>query len=195
MTPIAKKSSKIIVYIREFDKYDDLGKMLCRNTQCSSYPRAPYRKYCSKKCSSTFRRWYYHNFYWDRVRSDVFKRDDYTCQICKKKYAYRYRKFVRSKNLQCDHIVPRSLGSKHGYTFDTFENRMRAVLEFLHNRNNLRTVCQTCHKRLTSEYLRKRRLIHSEKVDRIDFERSTKNYAKSETNTYDQLLSNASKTG
>jgi 5-methylcytosine-specific restriction endonuclease McrA len=183
MTPIAKKSSKIIVYIREFDKYDHLGKMLCRNTQCSSYPRAPYRKYCSKKCSSTFRRWYYHNFYWDRVRSDVFKRDDYTCQICKKKYAYRYRKFVRSKNLQCDHIVPRSLGSKHGYTFDTFENRMRAVLEFLHNRNNLRTVCQTCHKRLTSEYLSKRRLIHSEKLDRINFERLTKNYAKSVTHT------------
>ena len=48
MTTIAKKSSKIIVYIGEFDKYDIRGKMLCRNTSCSSYPKAPYESTVQK---------------------------------------------------------------------------------------------------------------------------------------------------
>ncbi len=161
MTTVANKNSKIIVYIGEFDRYDFDGKMLCRNTSCLNYPKPPYRKYCSKKCSTKFKSWYYHKFYWDRVRSDIFRRDDYTCQICKHKYQYRYRRFVRSRRLECDHIVPRSLGTKYGYTYDTFENRVRAVLEFLHSHDNLRTVCKSCHRRVTADYLGTRRLFAS----------------------------------
>ena len=156
-----KKALKLIVYIQEFDKYDSYGMLLCRNTNCNNYPKLPYKKYCSKKCNKDFQRWYYHNFYWDRVRSDVFKRDNYTCQICKRKYTYTYRrKFARSKKLECDHIIPRSLYKQYGYKYDTFENKIKTTLEFLHSHNNLRTVCYDCHKHVTSKYLSSKKEKH-----------------------------------
>lgn len=146
--------SKMIVYIQEFDKFDDSGKLLCRNTKCNNHPVLPYKKYCSKKCNQEFRRWYYHNFFWERVRSDIFKRDRYTCQLCNRRFLYKYRrKFVKSSNLECDHIVPKSLYQKLGYKYDTLENKIRVTLEFFHNHGNLRTVCRDCHKQVTSMYL------------------------------------------
>lgn len=150
-----QKSFKMIVYIQEFDKYDDNGKLLCRNTKCSNYPILPYKKYCSKKCNLEFRRWYYHNFFWERIRSDIFKRDKYTCQICKRKFLHSYRRsFARCKYLECDHVIPRSLYEQLGYKYDTLENKINVTLEFFHNRNNLRTLCHDCHKQVTSRYLR-----------------------------------------
>jgi 5-methylcytosine-specific restriction endonuclease McrA len=156
--------SKMIVYIQEFDKYDERGRLLCRNFNCPNYPVLPYRKYCSKECNKKFRRWYYRNFYWERVRSDIFKRDRYTCQLCKRQFLYRYRrKFVRSSNLECDHIIPRSMYQELGYKYDTLENKVRATLEFFHNHSNLRTVCTDCHKKITSTYLSNK----SKKEERI----------------------------
>ena len=150
-------SYKNIVYIGEFDKYDSNGNTMCRNTGCINLIRAPFRKYCSKKCSKEFERWYYHNFYWERVKSDIFKRDDYTCQLCKIKYPYTYRrKFARSKKLECDHIIPKSRYKQLGYKFDTLEEKIRTVMEFLHNHDNLRTLCKECHKQVTIDYLKKR---------------------------------------
>jgi 5-methylcytosine-specific restriction endonuclease McrA len=145
----------MIVYINEFDRFDSEGKLLCRNRCCINYPKLPYRKYCSKKCNKDFRHWYYHNFYWERVRSDIFKRDKYTCQICNKKFLYRYRRggFARSSHLECDHIIPRSLYKELGYRYDTFENKVKATLEFLHNHNNLRTLCNSCHRQVTCKFL------------------------------------------
>ena len=128
------ETARKIVYIEEFDKHDIDGSLLCRNIDCKNYPRSPYRKYCSKKCNKDFRRWYYHNFYWERVRSDIFKRDNYTCQICNRSYPYRYqRSFPRSKKLECDHIIPRSLYEQNGYKFDTLENKIKATIEFFLN--------------------------------------------------------------
>ena len=147
--------SRNIVYIREFDKFDDNGSIICRNTGCENLIKSPFRKYCSKECNKQFEKWYYHNFYWDRVRSDIFRRDNYTCQICRKKYPYTYRKkFARSRGLECDHIIPRSLYEKLGYRFDSLENKVKTITEFLHNHDNLRTLCKEFHKRVTKEYLR-----------------------------------------
>jgi 5-methylcytosine-specific restriction endonuclease McrA len=158
--PTEEKALRMIVYIGEFDKYDSLGRLLCRNTNCNNYPRSPYRKYCSRKCNKDFERWYYHNFFWDRVRSDIFKRDNYTCQICKRKYPYTYRKkFARSGKLQCDHIVPRSLYEQKGYKYDTLDSKIKTTLEFLHNHNNLRTLCYNCHKQVTAKYRQQRSLL------------------------------------
>lgn len=148
-------SSKHIVYIGEFDKYDNKGNTMCRNTGCFKLITPPFRKYCSKECNRQFERWYYHNFYWERVRSDVFKRDNFTCQICKIKYNYTYRKkFARSKVLECDHIIPKSCYKQLGYKFNTLEEKIRTVTEFFHNHNNLRTLCKGCHKKVTIEYLK-----------------------------------------
>ncbi len=124
-------ASRNIVYIREFDKFDDNGDIIGRNTGCENLIKSPFRKYCSKECSKQFEKWYYHNFYWDRVRSDIFKRDNYTCQICRKKYPYTYRrKFARSRGLECDHIIPKSLYKKLGYQFDSLENQVICLYVF-----------------------------------------------------------------
>ena len=148
-------SSKKIVYIEEFDKRDIEGNLLCRNIGCVNHPELPYRRYCSKKCNREFRRWYYNNFYWDNIRLKIFKRDKYTCQICKIDYSYRRRRwFNRHRNLECDHIVPKSLFEQRGYKFDTLENKVKATLEFFHNPSNLRTLCYHCHRRVTAGYLR-----------------------------------------
>ena len=150
-------SIKQIVYIGEFDKYDNNGNTICRNTGCFRPITPPFRKYCSKECNRQFEKWYYHNFYWERVRSDIFRRDDYTCQLCKIKYKYTYRrKFARSKILECDHIIPKSHYKQLGYKFDTLEEKIRTVTEFFHNHNNLRTLCKICHRQVTRDYLKKR---------------------------------------
>ncbi len=149
-------SSRNFVYIGEFDKYDNKGNVMCRNTGCMNLIRSPFRRYCSKKCNKEFERWYYHNFYWQRVRSDIFRRDDYTCQLCKTKFPYTYRrKFARSGKLECDHIIPRSHYKQLGYRFDTLDEKIRTVTEFFHNHDNLRTLCKECHKQITVDYLKR----------------------------------------
>ncbi|HEY7228711.1 MAG TPA: hypothetical protein VH481_11385, partial [Nitrososphaeraceae archaeon] len=60
---------------------------------------------------------------------------------------------ARSRGLECDHIVPRSLYKKLGYKFDSLENKVKTITEFLHNHNNLRTLCKGCHKKVTKEFL------------------------------------------
>lgn len=148
----------MIVYIGEFDKHDKNGIPLCRNTNCMNFPRRPYRKYCSKKCNIEFRRWYYKNFFWNKVRLDIFKRDNYTCQICKKKFPIFYRRGkIKVRKLECDHIIPKSMFREMGYRFDNKDNKIKTVLEFFHNHDNLRTLCKSCHKEITSEYLQIRK--------------------------------------
>jgi 5-methylcytosine-specific restriction endonuclease McrA len=155
MAVTLQSNPKMIVYIEEFDRRDSIGNLLCRNISCKNYPRPPFRKYCSKKCNKDFRRWYFHNFYWERVRSDIFRRDKYTCQVCKRKYPFTYRKrFVRSRKLECDHIIPRSLYEQNGFKFDTLENKIKTTIGFLHNHENLRTLCSDCHRNETSRFLR-----------------------------------------
>ena len=60
------KTEKFIVYINEFDKFDEKNEPICRNIDCKNKVCKPYRKYCSKKCNKEFSRWYNSNFYWRR---------------------------------------------------------------------------------------------------------------------------------
>ncbi len=48
------KIEKFIVYINEFDKYDENNEPICRNLNCNSKVCKPFRKYCSKKCNKEF---------------------------------------------------------------------------------------------------------------------------------------------
>ena len=80
-----KKILKLIVYINEFDRINKEGKQKCRNNDCENLVCKPFRKYCSRKCSMEFTRWYNKNFYWRNIRNSILKRDDYTCQICRLK--------------------------------------------------------------------------------------------------------------
>ena len=48
------KAKRFIVYIKEFDKFNENNEPLCRNLNCTNKVCKPYRKYCSKKCSKEF---------------------------------------------------------------------------------------------------------------------------------------------
>ena len=147
-------SSRNIAYIESLIDLTTLEIPFAEILDVKILIKYPFRKYCSRECNKQFEKWYYHNFYWDRVRSDIFKRDNYTCQICRKNIPIHIEKFVRSRRLECDHIIPRSLYKKLGYRFDSLENKIKMITEFLHNHNNLRTLCNECHKRVTKEFLR-----------------------------------------
>ncbi len=101
------------------DKFDSLGNKLCRN--CDNIVAKGRRHYCSKKCMDEFNR----NNSWFWVRKDVLKRDRYTCQICKTR--------LKKKFLDIDHIIPVNM-AKHRNHFD---------------KENLRTLCKSCHKSKT----------------------------------------------
>ncbi len=144
------KNEKFIVYINEFDKYDENSEPICRNINCTNRVCKPFRKYCSKRCNKDFSKWYNSNFYWSKVRNSVLKRDNFTCQICEIKLhkKKRYNK-VKKNWLECDHIIPKSYYYNFGYRFDTLENKIKTILEFHHNKDNLRTLCYKCHKEVT----------------------------------------------
>jgi 5-methylcytosine-specific restriction enzyme A len=82
--------------------------------------------YCSARCQWGFRG----HYFWDAARSYVFRRDRFTCQICRRRYRVRF--------LEVDHIVEIARGG--------------APLDYL----NLQTVCRSCHRRKTVEFLRAR---------------------------------------
>ena len=156
----SKKILKFIVYINEFDRIDEEGKLKCRNNNCENLVCKPFRKYCSRKCSKDFTKWYNKNFYWRNIRNSILRRDDYTCQICGLKLNKKKRHNKKIENwLECDHIIPKSYYSFLGYNFDTLENKVRTVLEFLHNENNLRTLCYQCHKEVTVNNFKTKSLL------------------------------------
>jgi len=85
------------------------------------------QKYCSKKCQdiSTSPEWQFEHKeelknYWLKLRFEVFKRDNFTCQYCG-------RNVKKDKiKICCDHIIPRKKGGK-----DTIDN--------------LTTACEDCN--------------------------------------------------
>jgi 5-methylcytosine-specific restriction endonuclease McrA len=146
----SKKILRLIVYVNEFDRLDEAGNQKCRKINCENLVRKPFRKYCSRKCSVEFTRWYNKNFYWRNIRTSILKRDNYTCQICGLRLNKKKKHNKKIKNwLECDHIIPKSYYTFLGYNFDTLENKIKTVLEFFHNENNLRTLCYNCHKEVT----------------------------------------------
>jgi 5-methylcytosine-specific restriction endonuclease McrA len=156
----SKKFLNLVVYINEFDRIDEEGKQKCRNNDCENLICKPFRKYCSRKCSKEFTKWYNKNFYWRNIRNSVLKRDNYTCQICGLKLNKKKRLNKKIENwLECDHIIPKSYYTFLGYNFDTLENKIRTVLEFFHNENNLRTLCYKCHKQVTISNLKTKALL------------------------------------
>jgi len=76
-------------------------------------------------------RWCFKSRQW---RSDVFTRDDFTCQLC----------FKRGGDLHADHIKPFALILEENKIF-TLQQSYNC--EELWNINNGRTLCEICHKK------------------------------------------------
>lgn len=84
-------------------------------------------------------------FKYRQWRSDVFERDDYTCQLCG----------ARSKSgspiyLHCDHYPKRFSIIMREYKIISQEEA--DVCEELWNINNGRTLCRDCHKKVTFKH-------------------------------------------
>jgi 5-methylcytosine-specific restriction endonuclease McrA len=79
---------------------------------------------CSKKCSDEFYKSNLAVLDWKEFRLKAFKRDDYTCAICKKRN-------TNTSSLIGDHIIPISCG---GMEFDL---------------DNIQTLCWECNKKKT----------------------------------------------
>lgn len=85
-------------------------------------------------CSDKHRWEYYNAFTWSRLREKILLRDGYRCSNCG----------LTQKRLEVDHIVAVSLGGEY---FDP---------------NNLRTLCQFCHKVKTRNDIRR---LHGKPID------------------------------
>ena len=93
-------------------------------------PTFRHKRFCSPECSEEF--WGTRN--WQMLKMRVHKRDDWTCQICGKRKTYSF-----SAN-HADHIIPVADG---GDEWDP---------------ENIRTLCVPCHKAVTKEWHRERKL-------------------------------------
>ena len=90
---------------------------------------------CSKKCTGDFFAEHVDILDWSVVRSQAFKRDNYTCRMCNKRFIKNYshpdlkdEDFADTSKLIGDHIIPIAVG---GEEFDI---------------NNVQTLCIQCNK-------------------------------------------------
>lgn len=83
--------------------------------------------YCGRRCQWRFQG----HFFWDAARTYVIHRDRFTCRRCGRRH--------RVRELEVDHIVEIARGG--------------ASLDY----DNLQTLCRSCHREKTVQFLRTRR--------------------------------------
>lgn len=132
-----------------FNRKDKGGNRICRNIFCARSPKDGY--YCSLTCRKKFFKYYEDNYMWANVRYKIFKRDRYTCQICKQ--------FYPISSLECDHINPIDLMKENGYK----TLNLRAFDEYIYSEKNLRTLCKDCHKTVTKAFMENKRKTKNSK--------------------------------
>jgi len=116
------------------------GKCWCGKPKSLFAPQQ--RKYC---CGDHSNLWIWSiNAYWNSFRTEILRRDEFTCQecgfrptcpVCKKNRCEHYRD---DRGLEVDHIVAITLG---GGCYDW---------------GNVRTVCHDCHLLKTSDDMKKK---------------------------------------
>lgn len=147
--------------IGAFDKPDN---KICRNIDCNNRVKPPLRKYCSDKCAYEFNHWYIHTFVWVYVRDDVFERDGYKCVQCGKEAKQgKELRYGEPNGLEADHIRPQALASLYRDYWDNKVYRtinpkykkwnIPLIMGYIYNKKNLRTLCGTCHKLETGDFL------------------------------------------
>ena len=145
----------MIVYIQEFDKYDNSGKLLCRNTKCSNHPLyCPIRNTVLKNVIGNLDDGIITISFGIVSGQTYLGVTDILARFVRRSFFSNIEESLLDRtNLECDHIIPRSLYQQLGYKYDTLENKIKVTIEFFHNHSNLRTVCRDCHKQVTSTFL------------------------------------------
>jgi 5-methylcytosine-specific restriction endonuclease McrA len=119
--------------------YSEIAKQRIDNRECpacgkpkSEWTRTTVYMCCSKQCSEKFYGEECAIQDWKEVRKKAFKRDNYTCKYCNKKFTYKSqydgKEYPESEKLIGDHIIPIAVG---GEEFDI---------------NNVQTLCIQCNK-------------------------------------------------
>jgi len=117
--------------------YSDLAKRRMHDRQCptcgkpkSEWTRRTDWTCCSKECSDKFYKEEQSIQSWEVTKKRAFKRDNYTCVWCGKRYALKIsgEEIADTSKLIGDHIMPIAIG---GAEFDI---------------NNVQTLCIACNK-------------------------------------------------
>lgn len=117
--------------------YSNLAEVRIQNHECpacgkhkSQWTRTTKYVCCSKECSNKFYNEDSAIQDWSVVKAKAFKRDNYTCKHCGKRYALKYgdKEIADTSNLIGDHIIPIAVG---GAEFDI---------------DNVQTLCIQCNK-------------------------------------------------
>jgi len=137
------------MYCREIYKRDfsPIAEERIRNYQCPNcgkpkdeWDRRTDWRCCSKECTGDFWAKHVKILDWSVVRSQAFKRDNYICKMCKKRFVivakhpdYKGEEYADSSKLIGDHITPIAVG---GSEFDL---------------DNIQTLCFDCNKIKTKQ--------------------------------------------
>ena len=132
------------MYGREVYKrvFTPIAKQRIREDKCPNcgLPKAEWKRSttwrcCSKECTGNFWNNHVDILDWSVTRAMVFKRDNYVCAMCGKRFAnvYEGEEYAQSEMLIGDHIVPIAVG---GSEFDM---------------DNIQTLCIDCNKIKTKD--------------------------------------------
>ena len=101
----------------------------------SEWKRSTTWRCCSKECTANFWKNHAEIFDWNVTRAMVFKRDNYTCKMCDRRFVnvakyppHKGEEYAQSDMLIGDHVVPIAVG---GSEFDM---------------DNIQTLCIDCNK-------------------------------------------------
>ncbi len=137
------------MYCRELYKrvFDPIAEQRIKDNQCPNcglpkekWERRTDWRCCSKECTGDFWKDHVEILDWSVTRSMVFKRDNYSCKMCNKRFVnvakyppHKGEEYAQSEMLIGDHIVPIAVG---GSEFDM---------------ENIQTLCIDCNKIKTKE--------------------------------------------
>jgi len=124
--------------------FSPIAEKRIRNNECpncgkpkSEWNRRKDWRCCSVDCTKEFWATHDKSLSWQQFRYEVFKRDNYTCQMCGKKETkiskYNNQEYPVSEILIADHIKPLAIGGE------------------MWNINNLQTLCIDCNKIKTAQ--------------------------------------------
>ena len=137
------------MYCREIYKrvFTPIAEQLIREHKCpncglpkSEWKRRTDWRCCSKECTGSFWKNHAEILDWNVTRAMVFKRDNYVCAMCGKRFAniakylpHKGEEYAQSEMLIGDHIIPIAIG---GSEFDM---------------DNIQTLCIDCNKIKTKD--------------------------------------------